>query len=478
MQLQVRRHHELSAYLQAKLRPAAEERKRLGYATPKSAVQLQTEVEAAAAERDRLMTALSHKVGRLRAAGVLPGSDAIQAQGGGGGLGGVDAVLVACLSSRLNTRLYSPRPLVSFIAQYFKRPWAIDALVNATLRCGAAADNTAAAATATAVAIAAAAAASPSGSGTSSSSGGGGLGGASSAAKQQQQHAAGASFAAAAAAAGIGVELVVNVDSHAEAAAWAAHVSSSGGRVVPVFSDNVHEIRGYNRAVGSARGDYVILLQDDATLTDDCSTWLRRVVDIFEAYPAVGIVGLKNYRLGWGRPGVTPGVWDRDFQQTRPVRSWFANPALGGAEMMWVPVADWAPMAVRRSALLDIGGIDEGLSEPGECGIVSDADLSYRMWLAGWQVTWMPVPRPKHDGKVSGTHRPEAEERCWGKQMGVAGSVAAQRLPQGLQSQLAEHCRQLNSRFLKLLDPAACPYTTHGCDASRCAITQNRTGCG
>ena len=40
----------------------------------------------------------------------------------------------------------------------------------------------------------------------------------------------------------------------------------------------------------------------------------------------------------------------------------------------------------RKSALKYIGGIDETLSEPGECGIWGDWELSTRMWLAGFQV--------------------------------------------------------------------------------------------
>lgn len=29
---------------------------------------------------------------------------------------------------------------------------------------------------------------------------------------------------------------------------------------------------------------------------------------------------------------------------------------------------------------------DEGLADPGECGILQDWELSTRMWLKGWQV--------------------------------------------------------------------------------------------
>ena len=38
-------------------------------------------------------------------------------------------------------------------------------------------------------------------------------------------------------------------------------VDESGGRVVPVFSGNVHEVRAYNRAAGLARGRLMVFLQ-------------------------------------------------------------------------------------------------------------------------------------------------------------------------------------------------------------------------
>lgn len=44
------------------------------------------------------------------------------------------------------------------------------------------------------------------------------------------------------------------------------------------------------------------------------------------------------------------------------------------------------PVLRPPTASRDFGGIDEGLSEPGECGIQSDYELSYRAWVAGWQV--------------------------------------------------------------------------------------------
>ena len=48
----------------------------------------------------------------------------------------------------------------------------------------------------------------------------------------------------------------------------------SNGHVVPVISDNVHEIRGYNRGIDMARGQYVVLLQVCL-----CSDWQNVSLD-------------------------------------------------------------------------------------------------------------------------------------------------------------------------------------------------------
>jgi hypothetical protein len=58
-------------------------------------------------------------------------------------------------------------------------------------------------------------------------------------------------------------ELIVNVDNPDEAAAWLAQQRARGDFITLLFSNNVHEIRGYNRGAGAASGRVVIFLQDD-----------------------------------------------------------------------------------------------------------------------------------------------------------------------------------------------------------------------
>ena len=58
----------------------------------------------------------------------------------------------------------------------------------------------------------------------------------------------------------IPLELLVNVDHPRDNEPWAWASYNTSGLVVPVFSNNVHEVRSYNRLAHMARGDILILV--------------------------------------------------------------------------------------------------------------------------------------------------------------------------------------------------------------------------
>lgn len=60
---------------------------------------------------------------------------------------------------------------------------------------------------------------------------------------------------------------------------------------MPVFSANLHEARGYNRAARMARGRYYVILQDDQRLPGS-GKWLR-------------VGGVGGWRVAGGRAGGT-----------------------------------------------------------------------------------------------------------------------------------------------------------------------------
>ncbi|EFJ48071.1 hypothetical protein VOLCADRAFT_91271 [Volvox carteri f. nagariensis] len=300
--------------------------------------------------------------------------------------------LVQCSSGHLNARLFPDRPEVSLMLQYFRRPTGIPAMINLLENC-----------------------------------------------TRQMP-----------------VELLVNVDSPEEGQLWADLAWTTRGRLVPVFSNNIHEIRSYNRLAALARGKVLVVLQDDDGFEPaDCS-WIHRLVRQFDSMPKLGMVGLKSYRRGNGREGNLER-WPDTFHH-------FSDPSTGNFFTFPLQV-DYAPMALRRAALLHVGGVDEGMSDVGECGIVSDWELSIRMWTAGWHVGFMPLlRRVRVDDAEGTTHSPKNVMRCWDRQMWLGGLVYSARWGNGLErgpgaflEELENEIRILNLKTLNR-NYTKCPF--------------------
>ncbi|GFR43729.1 hypothetical protein Agub_g4840, partial [Astrephomene gubernaculifera] len=288
--------------------------------------------------------------------------------------------LVQCTSGHLQPRLFPDQPVVSFMLQYFKRPKVVDAFVSMLQVCNQL----------------------------------------------------------------IPSEFLVNVDSPQEGQRWADLSWSTSGFVVPVMSFNLHELRGYNRLAGMARGKYMVLLQDDDLIEPaDCS-WLPPLVAQFEAMPELAMVGFNKLQLSHG-----PG---NDLNANN-----FYDPATNN-DMIFAFQVDLAPIAIRRSAFRLVGGLDEGMSDRGECGIWSDWELSIRLWVAGWRVAFMPLMRKTEGdpGQPGGTHKPETGVRCWGRQQGLGSSFYMARWGSGwggapgkFLEKLENHVRLANLKLLK-----------------------------
>ncbi|GFR46798.1 hypothetical protein Agub_g8430 [Astrephomene gubernaculifera] len=267
-------------------------------------------------------------------------------------------------------------------------------------------------------------------------------------------------------AAGIPCELVVNVDNPHEADAWAAEVQS--GLVVPVFSANLHEARGYNRAARAARGSYLVIWQDDQVPPAD-GPWLQHMIQLFQTFPQLGILGMNKYRLCRTKefnnlgPGPTP--WLPDPRVAVNPANASLGPAgqqqlLQGVSWTYAHLVDFAPMAVRASTYHALGGLEEGWTRPGDCGISGDWELCYRAWVAGWQVGYMFMAGLQGDRSTpSGTHKPNTAEACWGRQGHVGRHALQQRfmVPE-LSEQMCEHVWRLNMAHFSLAKPEDCPY--------------------
>jgi len=307
--------------------------------------------------------------------------------------------LSSCLMARLNPRLYPQRPQVSFLLQYFRRPWMVGPLVSALRSCSE-----------------------------------------------------------------VTTQLLVNVDDTQEgeegASLWLSAASSTGGWVLPVLSSNLHEVRAYNRLAHLASGRLLVLLQDDEVPPSGCG-WLQHLLALFERWPLLGAVGMRVYNMNT-RPDNR--IKDREV--------YFRDPSTN-ISMQFVQLVDFAPLAVRRTAFHHVGGLDEGLSDPGRCGVYSDFELSYRLWRAGWQVAFYPLNGTSADKTApGGTHRKGAKLICWQRQMEMSARTFQLRwmVPHvGLRAEVGEWIRSLNLRVLGRHGDKPCPYSDDfgGCDPSK-----------
>lgn len=164
-----------------------------------------------------------------------------------------------------------------------------------------------------------------------------------------------------------------------------------------VLIDN-HENLGFakanNQAIRQAKGKYVLLLNPDTVVEEDC---FHKVIAFFEATPDAGAVGVKMIDgsgkfLPESKRGLpTPEV---AFYKISGLAALFPRSKrfgkyhlgfLGRDEVHAVDVLAGAFMMIRRDVLLQVGMLDEDYFMYGE-----DIDLSYCIQKAGFRNYYFP----------------------------------------------------------------------------------------
>lgn len=156
-----------------------------------------------------------------------------------------------------------------------------------------------------------------------------------------------------------------------------------------IRSNNLHELRSYNRAMRMSSGDLVVLLQDDDRLpiTDE---WVQNALRLFETLPELGVLGgyigqLWDHATGqgyeYGEQTSTHGGLRKG--DTKPLP--YIEPTTGlpfmYAECVWI-----APVFIRRSLLRKAGGLELTIAKRGEPGVWQDCVFSYEAWVNGFSV--------------------------------------------------------------------------------------------
>ncbi|MEJ2557926.1 MAG: glycosyltransferase family 2 protein [Anaerolineae bacterium] len=169
--------------------------------------------------------------------------------------------------------------------------------------------------------------------------------------------------------------------------------------------ENVGFARANNQATALSRGRYMLMINSDAIATPGA---IQSMVDLADAESRAGIVGaqLLNPDGSFQASHTSfPTLWQEFLILTglgRLLRGrWY--PSRGPTQDRGPQIVDYvegACLLVRRQAIEEVGGLDEGYFMYAE-----EVDWCYAMKQGDWQVWYQPNARIIHYGGASSCHR-------------------------------------------------------------------------
>lgn len=136
-----------------------------------------------------------------------------------------------------------------------------------------------------------------------------------------------------------------------------------------LHSNDLFGVLIMNRTFYYAKGKYIAKIQDDDVYKG--TAWVARALALFEKYPDLAILG--------GRDTVVyPDGWDEE--KDKPIVRRRCQ------KFEFVQAIDEAPMWIRRSDFIELGGLDEDFAP----FFMSEIELCFKAWLSGKSVGWYP----------------------------------------------------------------------------------------
>jgi len=228
-------------------------------------------------------------------------------------------------------------------------------------------------------------------------------------------------------------EIVVCEDGSSDGslAAWRSALTRPNDFIIR--SNNLHELRSYNRAMRMASGDVVVLLQDDDLPPPD-GQWLDTALALFRDKPDLGFLG-----------GYIGQTWDPDtgkgaefgeqFSTHGGVRKGNTQPLAytdpsTGVPFMYVECAWIAPVFIRRDLLRKMGGLELAIAKRGEPGVWQDCVASYEAWVNGYTVGVYDAPFMRGvggHGSATSDAKLKLRERVWQRAVAYTNRKYARR---------------------------------------------------
>jgi GT2 family glycosyltransferase len=165
------------------------------------------------------------------------------------------------------------------------------------------------------------------------------------------------------------------------------------------LNKNIYFPGAVNRGINAANGSYLLILNDDVVLGENCITRLVRRMEE-EKWSAAACPMMKFYHLRGFINGIGNHIRDR---------GWGSDNFIGLVDcgqfhdLKEVPSACFGAVMLRKEAIGEIGLLDENYKSYYE-----DVDWSFRAWLKGWKIIAVPEAVVYHK---FGSHWKESPEK-------------------------------------------------------------------
>ncbi|MFC1730929.1 glycosyltransferase family 2 protein [candidate division KSB1 bacterium] len=166
---------------------------------------------------------------------------------------------------------------------------------------------------------------------------------------------------------------------------------------------NVGYVRGNNRGVKRAKGEYIFIVNPDIIWKE--TDTMQKLVDYMDNHPDVGIVGPKQINDDdsitmsvRAFPKLSLQIARRTKLRNMPViKKFVANDECQNMDYSKTQPVDWLQSSfwvTRQSLWNKIGGLD-----PRYFIFMSDPDFCWRVWRAGYKVIYYPLVTVRADGQ-------------------------------------------------------------------------------